>query len=72
MLKRLPVYRHMRIKHRQEREVMEIEDLKRDRNNAKKWQSLAGILMNKGEFVHNLGVLRQQMGFLKVIREAIQ
>ena len=26
--------------------------------------------MNKGEFVHNLRVLKQQMGFLNVIREA--
>ena len=62
------IYRHMLAKHKNEKSIVQIEDLRADKDNDEVRINLMRILKNKCDFKHNLAVLKENRGYLRVVR----
>ena len=65
------IYRHMLHKHYHEKSIIQIEDLRADKDNDEVRINLMRILKNKCDFKHNLAVLRENRGMLRVTRRPV-
>ena len=65
------IYRHMLSKHRGEKSIVQIEDLRGEKDNDEVRINLMRILKNKCDFKHNLAVLKENRGMLRVTRRPV-